>query len=198
LHQAFPQAHSDLLRGEKLAQALSPWLGEGRWETLLPPLLEVHLPSQQAPRVQAWLAQQPEVLLVQSSSQWSRQALQALSQGLRLAAALAGVMALAFGVLVVLTVRALVLSHADEIAIMRLIGAHEGKIRGPYLMANALIGLVGGVGAVALSLGAQAALAQILPLPVPPSSFLLAAALAGPLLGALGALVGLRSLPPEP
>ncbi len=54
------------------------------------------------------------------------------------------------------TIRMAVLQRSREIAIMRLVGATDGFIRLPFLLEGALKGLLGGLGALALSWGAWA------------------------------------------
>jgi len=65
------------------------------------------------------------------------------------------VIGLAFGVVAVViigvTIRMTVLQRAREIAIMRLVGATDAFIRGPFLLDGALKGFLGGVLAVLLS-----------------------------------------------
>jgi cell division transport system permease protein len=64
--------------------------------------------------------------------------------------AFAGVAVVIIGV----TIRMTVLQRAREISIMRLVGATDAFIRGPFLLDGALKGLLGGVLAVLLSRGA--------------------------------------------
>ncbi len=54
-------------------------------------------------------------------------------------------------VIIGVTIRITVLQRAREIAIMRLVGATRGFIRGPFLLEGALKGLLGGLVAIALS-----------------------------------------------
>ena len=53
-------------------------------------------------------------------------------------------------VIIGVTIRITVLQRAREIAIMRLVGATRGFIRGPFLLEGALKGLLGGILAVAM------------------------------------------------
>ena len=70
--------------------------------------------------------------------------------GLVIGLAFAGVAVVIIGV----TIRMTVLQRAREIAIMRLVGATDAFIRGPFLLDGALKGLLGGLLAVLLSRGA--------------------------------------------
>ncbi len=56
-------------------------------------------------------------------------------------------------VIIGVTIRITVLQRAREIAIMRLVGATNGFIRGPFLLEGMLKGLLGGLVAIALSYG---------------------------------------------
>jgi len=69
--------------------------------------------------------------------------------GLSIGIAFAAVAVVIIGV----TIRIAVLQRAREIAIMRLVGATNGFIRGPFLLEGALKGLLGGLLAVGLCFG---------------------------------------------
>jgi cell division transport system permease protein len=69
--------------------------------------------------------------------------------GLTIGLAFAAVAVVIIGV----TIRITVLQRAREIAIMRLVGATNGFIRGPFLLEGMLKGLLGGLVAVALAYG---------------------------------------------
>jgi cell division transport system permease protein len=69
--------------------------------------------------------------------------------GLTIGLAFAAVAVVIIGV----TIRITVLQRAREIAIMRLVGATNGFIRGPFLLEGMLKGLLGGMVAIALSYG---------------------------------------------
>jgi cell division transport system permease protein len=69
--------------------------------------------------------------------------------GLTIGLAFAAVAVVIIGV----TIRITVLQRAREIAIMRLVGATNGFIRGPFLLEGALKGFLGGVLAAGLSYG---------------------------------------------
>ena len=76
----------------------------------------------------------------------------------QLAAAVGLVVGAAFAVVAIIiigtTIRMAVLQRSREIAIMRLVGATDGFIRRPFLLQGAIKGLLGGLVAMALSLGA--------------------------------------------
>lgn len=194
----FPQARGRVLSPAEVAATLAAWGGAGARQELVPALLSVVVGAEESEALRAFLTAQPAVAAVTSSQEWTGAATEGLGLALRLAAVLASVLVLAFGALVVLAVRILVLSHADEIAIMRLIGAHEEDIRAPYLVAGAVLGLLGGLAAVGLGLAGRAVLAAWVSLPVLPPGYLLGTVAAGALAGLAGAAVGVRSLPQEP
>ena len=66
-------------------------------------------------------------------------------------------------VVVLLVVRLLVLDHADEIAIMRLIGARERDIRLPYVVLGLVLGTTGSLLGVLALLGLDLALKASFP-----------------------------------
>ncbi len=194
----FPQAKSVALSPRELGQTLAGWAGGAAAEGLLPAAVSVTVPASQAQALGEFLRSQPAVAVVSSSQEWVDPALAGFSLALRLAGLLATILVFAFGALVVLVVRLLVLSHADEIAIMRLIGAHEEDIRAPYLVASTLLGVVGGAAGVGLALLGKFLLDPWVRLPPLPHTYFLLTLLAGGVAGALGAAVGTRSLPQEP
>lgn len=194
----FPEARTTPLAPSQVAGVLAGWGGIAAGESVLPAALSVAVSAPNGDSLRAFLASQPGVVVVASSQEWVGSSLAGLALALRLAAFLASVLVLAFGTLVVLAVRVLVLSHADEIAIMRLIGAHEGDIRAPYLVAGAVLGLLGGSASVVLGLAGRALLAAWVALPPLPPIHIFATLGAGVLAGFVGSAVGVRSLPQEP
>ena len=103
----------------------------------------------------------PEVLAVgpQSSVQ---QLLGQVARRLSLAVAVLSAVLLAAAVLLaVVWVHLELYRHADELTIMRLVGATEGTIRGPFLVAIGFTGAVAGGAAVFGSLVAAAALSRM-------------------------------------
>lgn len=194
----FPQAKSVSLSPSELGQTLASWAGGASGEGLLPAAVSVTVAAAEGQALKDFLRSHPAVAVVSSSQEWVGPALSGFSLALRLAGLLASILVFAFGALVVLVVRLLVLSHADEIAIMRLIGAHENDIRAPYLVASTLLGVLGGALAVGLGLLGRALLAPWVSLPPFPTGLLLGTVLAGGVAGAVGAAVGVRSLAQEP
>jgi len=204
LRAAFPQATALLLPPAAVQQQLASWFPElapvlaGLPEGSFPPLLQAEVPAAGEAEVARWLAGRPEVGLVQSSRAW-QQRLAEVTGRLAVAGTAAAAVLLAGCVAVVLlVVRLLVLDHADEIGIMRLIGAHEGAIRAPYLACGVSFGVAGGALGSVLLAAMWAVVRSLLPgLPLAPVA-LLALPLAGALLGLVGAAIGLLSLPREP
>jgi cell division transport system permease protein len=163
-----------------------------------PTLLVVHVARADEESLTAWLSQRPGVQLAVGSRFW-REPLQRV-----LAGALAGGLALTItlltgcGIVVLLVVRLMVLGHADEIEIMRLIGARERDIRVPYLVSGAtLAGLGSGIGALMLLILSRVPAFGLPLFPLPMETLLVLAA-TGPLVGLAGALLGLAALPREP
>ena len=100
--------------------------------------------------------------------------------------------------MVLLVVRLLVLAHADEIAIMRLIGAHDRDIRLPYLFCGFSLGALGGAVGSGAVLGLGMAIARVAPaLHLAPGMMPLLP-LVGGLAGTVGAVLGLAALPTDP
>ncbi|OYV88433.1 MAG: hypothetical protein B7Z68_13300, partial [Acidobacteria bacterium 21-70-11] len=163
-----------------------------------PPILQADVAPAEESAVAAWLRARPEATLVESSRAWQARLESAVSRVLVAGFVLAASLLAGCAVVVLLVVRLLVLAHADEIAIMRLIGAHEGDIRRPYLISGSLLGAAGGaMGAVALE-GLQVALHGTLPGLTVANWLLAALPVAGAATAAAGAAIGLASLPKEP
>ncbi|RDS79462.1 ABC transporter permease [Dyella monticola] len=98
--------------------------------------------------------------MVQDSGTW-RQRLDALLRvGNRLVLILAAMFALAVLLVVGNTVRVDITSRAEEIGVLKLIGASRAFVRRPYLYAGIWYGLFAGIVAVALALGIEFALVE--------------------------------------
>lgn len=167
-------------------------------EKNFPPILQADVAPAEESAVAAWLRARPEATLVESSRAWQARLESAVSRILAAGFALAVTLLVGCAVVVLLVVRLLVLAHADEIAIMRLIGAHEGDIRRPYLVSGSLLGAAGGaMGAGALE-GLQIALHGAIPGLTVANWLLAALPVAGAATAAAGAAMGLASLPKEP
>lgn len=121
-------------------------LVEGWEEEPLPPSIEVSLKNPGA-ETQAWLEawrQRPEVEMVDDDREWLGQleTLVALGRGigLTLAGVLLGAAIFTTGSVIRLTA----FLHQEEISILRLVGATEFYIRGPFYTEGLLQGLIGG------------------------------------------------------
>jgi cell division protein FtsX len=157
---------------------------------MLPPLIEVGNPGDDAQQV---LGGSPEVVAIGPGSSVERMLSQAIARVGWLLALLAAALLAAAALLTAVWVHLELFRHADEITIMRLIGATEAAIRGPFLLAVALPGLV----AALLSAWGTVVLARLLsalstglslpPVNVPSSILFLQAAIALslPIAGAL-------------
>lgn len=163
-----------------------------------PTLLKVDVSADKAGPIASWLVTRPEVTVVQSSNEWQQRLESALQRVLTIGAVLASVLLGGCFLVVLLVVRLLVLDHADEIAIMRLIGAREGDIRLPYVVLGAVLGCTGGLfGSLALVI-LELALRSMLPALAPGTAVLVALPLIGAAAGSGGATLGLLAIPREP
>ncbi len=203
-HARFPDVATVPLEPRKVQEELARWFPE--LSTLLltldersfPPILQVEVKPGQEEAVTAFLQARPEVTMVESSRGWQARLRDAISRFFFAGFLLAFALLVGCGVVVLLVVRLLVLNHADEIAIMRLIGAHEGEIRRPYLACGSLLGLAGGLLGAGVLLGVQLALRSALPTLAVQTWLLAALPPAGAVTAAAGAVLGLASLPKEP
>jgi cell division transport system permease protein len=199
-----PGARIAALTPRKVQEELAGWFPELATvlltldERSFPPILEIEVSAAQEVSLVPWLQERPEATLVESSRAWQDRLQRTVSQVLIAGSALAVALLVGCGVVVLLVVRLLVLAHADEIAIMRLIGAHEGDIRRPYLLCGSLLGATGGVAGTMILLGLWILFRTVLPsLTVSPWA-LGALPAGGALAGAVGASIGLAALPSEP
>ncbi|HPS77571.1 MAG TPA: hypothetical protein PLS53_05390 [Thermoanaerobaculaceae bacterium] len=167
-------------------------------EPSFPALLKIDVTPSDSAGLASWLAARPEVAVVKSSTQWQerldRTFRRAVAVGFVLAAALLG----GCFVVVLLVVRLLVLDHADEIAIMRLIGARERDIRLPYVALGLALGATGSLLGVLALVGIELALKASFPALVLGTAMLTILPLGGAVAGAGGAALGLLAIPKEP
>jgi cell division transport system permease protein len=148
---------------EELARRLGRWFPYledlvDTGDASMPPLIEIATADTDS---LADLENLPDVLAVgpQSSVQ---QLLGRVARSLSLAvAALSAVLLAAAVLLAVVWVHLELYRHADELTIMRLVGATEGTIRGPFVVAIGVTGAVAGVAAVFGSLAAAEALSRM-------------------------------------
>lgn len=150
------QAHPDWtiteVSSEELINRLQQWFPYledlvGTGDASMPPLIEI---ATAEPDSLSGLEAQPEVVAVgpQSSVQ---HLLGEVARRLSLAvAALSAILLAAAVLLAVVWIHLELYRHADELTIMRLVGATEGTIRGPFVV---VIGIVGGVAAVVAVVG---------------------------------------------
>jgi cell division transport system permease protein len=127
-------------------------LVEGLGDEPLPASIEVALkdPGRRPPELRAWLDAwrlRPEVTMVDDDREWLRQieTVAALLRGVGLA--LAGGLLAAAIFTTASVIRLTAYLHHDEIAILRLVGATEFFIRGPFYAEGLLQGLAGGAAA---------------------------------------------------
>jgi cell division transport system permease protein len=106
--------------------------------------------AEAAERLAATLRALPKVEWVQFDAAWVRRLEAVLRLGAAAVALLAGL--LAFGLVAVTfnTIRLQILTQRDEIEVSRLFGATDAFIRRPFFYQGALLGLAGGLAAVAI------------------------------------------------
>jgi cell division protein FtsX len=200
----FPALASVSLTPRQVQDELAGWFPELSTVLLtldehsFPPIFQADVAPNQEETVVSFLRARPEVTLVESSRGWQARLEQAVSRFFFAGFVLALTLLIGCGAVVLLVVRLLVLNHADEIAIMRLIGAHEGDIRRPYLVCGSLLGAAGGALGAALLVGLQLAVRTALPTLALGHCLLASLPPAGALTAAVGAVLGLASLPNEP
>ncbi|MFI5143289.1 MAG: FtsX-like permease family protein [Thermoanaerobaculales bacterium] len=204
LPTSFPGVTVVALSPHKVQEQLAGWFPELSSMLLtledrsFPALLQVEVNPRDEESVVSWLRRRPEVTIVESSRAWQARLRSAMSRVLLGGFLLTTAMLLGCCVVVLLVVRLLVVAHADEIAIMRLIGAHDGDIRRPYLVSGSILGLFGGLGGLALLLAAGFAVRGALPTLSIEAVTIATLPVAGALAGLIGAAFGLASLPKEP
>ena len=129
---------------------------------------------------------------------YGREWVERLDQLRRLASILQFVIGLAFAVVAMaiigVTIRITVLQRAREIAIMRLVGATNNFIRGPFVLEGAIKGVLGGVVALLLCWGGYALFKTALGADLPDLVFfrpldMVIIVLFGTLIGLLGSLL---------
>jgi cell division transport system permease protein len=163
-----------------------------------PALLRIEVEPASSPTLTTWLGARPEVVVVASSAQWQSRLDAALRRIVTLGLILAAALLAGCFIVVLLVVRLLVLDHADEISIMRLIGARERDIRLPYVALGLVLGITGGLLGVLVLSGLDLALRATLPAFTPGLGILSLLPLGGAAAGAGGAALGLSALPNEP
>lgn len=122
-------------------------LVEGWEDEPLPASLEVRLGDFDPAALEAWLAawrRRPEVSMVDDDREWLRQVATAVAvvRGVGIALGAGLLAAAVFTIMSVIRLTAYL--HHEEIAIMRLVGATEFYIRGPFYAEGLLQGLLGG------------------------------------------------------
>ena len=129
---------------------------------------------------------------------YGREWIERLDQLRRLASIVGFVIGLAFAVVAVgiigVTIRITVFQRAREIAIMRLVGATNSFIRGPFVLEGAIKGVLGGLLAVLLCLGGFLLFRTALGADLPDLKFfrpidMLVIVLFGTLIGLFGSLI---------
>jgi cell division transport system permease protein len=204
LRAQFPEVGGEVTPAAAVREELVRWFPElstvllGLDEGSFPTLLQLDAPSSRESEAAAWLAARPEITLVANSRDWESRVQRTAARVATVGFALAAALLVGCCVVVLLVVRLLVLAHADEIAIMRLIGAHERDIRMPYLSCGFCLGGFGGaLGSVAvLALGL--AIARVAPALQLAPGVLPVLPLVGGVAGTVGAALGLAALPTEP
>jgi cell division protein FtsX len=137
---------------ERLSERLSHWfpylkdLLEEAGPSMLPPLVEITTDDLASVSV---LERSPAVIAVGPRSSVN-QMLSRLARGMGVVlGGMSGVLLLSAALLAAVWVHLELYRHADEITIMRLVGAAESAVRGPFIVAIMVPGLVAGGLAVA-------------------------------------------------
>ena len=205
LHIEAVTAETARERFEQAFPSLSSLL-DGWGDDPLPPTLEVVLDRQREidrDTFDAWigeLSEDPTVAMVDDDRDWLSQ-LEAVVFALEALGMILGGLLLATAVFTISSViRLTAYLYRDEIAVMRLVGATEFFIRGPFYMEGLLQGLAGGTGAVMALAGthsvmtvrySEATLSLLAARFLSPVELLSLVALGG-LAGAVGAIASLR------
>ncbi len=204
VNSRFPAAVATVMTPAAVRAELASWFPQiagalaAASEDSYPTLLVVEVARGDEERVTAWLSQRPGVGLAAGSRFWREPLQRVLTGALAGGLALTVTLLIGCGIVVLLVVRLMVLAHADEIEIMRLIGARERDIRIPYLVSGAaLAGLGSAIGVLVLGLLSRASALGLPPMRLAVETLLVLAA-TGSLVGLAGALLGLAALPREP
>ncbi len=154
-------------------------------------------------RLVADLKASPLVDMIQDNEQEARKLIAILAVVSTVGLAVGGVLALASVFIIFNVIRLTVNARRDEIAIMRLVGATTGFIRGPFLVEGMLQGGLGALAAIALLYAAHLGLADyasrsgnslagLLSAHFLPAARALQLALGGLLIGLTGSALSLR------
>jgi cell division transport system permease protein len=204
LRTRFPSADPAVLAPAEVRAELASWFPDiaGALAAVpddgFPSLLIVQVARRDEETLASWLSQRSGGGLAAGSRQWREPLQRALAGALAGGLALTLTLLVGCCIVVLLVVRLMVLAHADEIEIMRLIGAREREIRVPYLVSGATLAGLGSLfGIASLSLLDTFSHSSFLPVHLPGDAFLVLA-LIGPVVGIVGALFGLAALPREP
>lgn len=117
------------------------------------------VPDGDNPPLVAEVKKDPRVDLVQYDATWRRRLSDILGFGERAVAVIAALLALATLLVIGNTVRMDIQARSEEIAVMQLIGASDGFVRRPFLYSGLWYGLLGGVLALTIVIGAEWAIA---------------------------------------
>lgn len=137
-----------------------PYLEElvGTGEASMPPLIEV---TTSDPLSLAVLEAQAEVLAVGPQSSVEKLLGEVALRMSWAVAALSAVLLTSAVLLAVVWIHLELFRHSDELTIMRLVGATEGTIRGPFLVVIGIVGVVAGIGALVGTLATTQALSRM-------------------------------------
>ncbi|HKY31154.1 MAG TPA: ABC transporter permease [Candidatus Polarisedimenticolia bacterium] len=160
-------------------------------------------------RLLAELKRSPLVEVVQDNEQEARRILAILSVVTRIGFGVGTVLSIASAFIIFNVIRLTLAARRDEIAIMRLVGATPGFIRGPFLVEGMLQGGTGAAAAIAVLYAAQLGLsdyaarsgndlAELLAARFLPLRALLALVAGGLLIGLAGSALSLRRFLAEP
>jgi len=160
---AHPEWRISEISNDDLTQRLQRWfpyldelIADG--DASLPPLIEI---AAEEPGAVAILVNRPEVLAVGPHSSIQQSLGRVASRLAWAMTALAGILLAGAALLAAVWVHVELYRHADEITIMRLVGATEGSIRGPFLVAVTVPGVAAGMLSVVGTTMTTAGLSQL-------------------------------------
>jgi cell division transport system permease protein len=164
----------------------------------LPQSLEVELrPGSRSPETVERIASAAGMYPFVEDVQYGREWVDRLFALRRIGAASTAVLGIAFALVAALIIatalRIAIFARRDEIYVMRLVGAKNGFIRGPFLLEGALAGLAGGLVALLLTYGTyRAVYANLFEIAWMPTGWVLLGMLAGAAFGAFSSALAIR------
>lgn len=183
-------------------------------ENPFPPSFEIEVTSEVVQqsgfnRQMSAIRAMPEVEEVQFDWMWVAQLRRLVRMINTAGMIIGGILAVAAAFMIANVIRLTMYAHREEVEIMRLVGATERTIRGPFLLEGLIQGIIGGIFAVIVLYGAfegarylvtqqGASLWTSFLLTFLPWQKSLALVAGGMFAGLIGSWLSLRETPPEP